>query len=64
MWFIIWEMILWRKWKKNGKICDDYYYSFGKEHEMDNDTYSLYDTLEQNTICKNIYGYLNQPMYK
>ena len=30
---------------KNGKICDDYYSSCGGEHEMDYDTYSLYDPL-------------------
>ena len=30
---------------KNGKICDDYYSSFGKEHEIDNYTYSLSDPL-------------------
>ena len=33
--------------QKNGKICDDYYSSFGKEHEIDNYTYSLYDALEK-----------------
>ena len=33
--------------RKNGKICDDYYSSFGKEHEIDNYTYSLYDALEK-----------------
>ena len=50
MWLIIWEMIFWKKREqKNGKICDDYYSSFGKEHETDNDTYSLYDALKNNT---------------
>ena len=60
-WLIIYEMIFLRKWnEKNGKTCDDYYYSFGKEHEMDNETYSMYDALEQNTI-DNIYIRISEP---
>ena len=34
---------------KNGTICDDFDYSFGEEHKMDDETYSLSDGLEQNT---------------
>ena len=35
---------------KNGNIYDDYDYIFGEEHEMDDETYSLSDSLEQITI--------------
>ena len=33
--------------RKNGKICDDTDSRFGKEHEMYDDTYSLYDDFEK-----------------
>ena len=41
---------------KNGKICDDSDSRFVEEHEMDDDTYSLSDALEQHTIY--IYKYI------
>ena len=44
--------------RKNGNICDDSDYSFGEEHEMDYNTYSLSDTLEQNIIYIYIYIYI------
>ena len=40
--------------RKNGNICYDYDYRFGKEHTIYDDNYSLYDNFEQNTQC-NIY---------
>ena len=50
---------------ENGKICDDFDYICGDEHEMENYTYSLSDAIENNTRDKiYIYGSLNQPMAK
>ena len=45
------------------KICDDSNSSFGEDHEIYYDTYSLSDDLKQNTIDnKYIYGSLEKPM--
>ena len=45
-------------------MCGEYDYSCGKEHEMDDYTYSLTDALEIKNIDKYAYGSLNQPMDK
>ena len=37
---------------KNGKTCDDFDSRCWEEHKMDGDNWSLYDTLEENTIYK------------
>ena len=47
---------------KNGKIYYEYDSRCGGGHEMDEDTYSLSNALEQNTRYKYTYGYLNQRM--
>ena len=33
---------------KNGQICDDYDYSCKKEHEMSDNYYNIYGSLEKN----------------
>ena len=38
------DMLEAMEWK-NGKICDDSDSIYGELHEMDDDTYSLYDAL-------------------
>ena len=45
---------------KNGDICSNYDYSCAEEHAMDDDTYSLSDALEKNSIYK-IYICISEP---
>ena len=45
---------------QNGKVYIDSDSSFGEEHKMDNDTYSLSNALEQNTIYY-IYIWIAEP---
>ena len=47
---------------KNVNTYNDYYSNCVGEHGMDDDTYSLSDSLEQNNRDKNIYKYINQTM--
>ena len=49
---------------KNGTICDDFDYSFGEEHKMDDETYSLYDTLKKILGIKYTHESINQLMAK
>ena len=39
---------------QNGKICDDSDYICGEENEINDETYSMYDTLEKNSRYKKI----------
>ena len=47
--------------RKNGKIWDDYYSICGEEYEMDDDSYSLYESLENKTGYIYKYIWISEP---